>query len=202
MIIMKHRTQNFPTLRPGSRLHVGTQPRTLDGFTLIEILVVVLVMSIIATVAGDVLISVLRSANKANILNEVNQNGNFVLSTIESTARNAKCAYTNSANLVIIDQYNQINEFRFGVENGAGVVQKATSGGSFYSLTNSNSTSGVEVDTATSVFSVFPTLSFCDQSKTPLITITVRLKQGLGAPGRVDYQADSIFKKSIELRNY
>lgn len=177
---------------------VGSQ---LEGFTLVELLVVIFVMTLIAAVGGDVLISTFRSSNKANIINEINQNANFVMSSVESVARNAKCAYSSAGNLVIIDQYNGRNEFSFGAVSGVNAVLKALNGGSSFPLTNTNSQNGVNVVTASSSFTVTPNLSNCTV-KNPLINISLTLEQAPSAAGRIDYKAMSTFIKSIEIRNY
>lgn len=175
----------------------------MKGFTLVELLIVVFVMSIIATVGGDVLISTMRSSNKANIINEINQNANFVVSTIESVMRNGKqvsciaCTSGVGKELYIIDQYNQSNYFCITAANTVlrsskldCVADPTTS-----SLTNTNLISGVTVDNTLSSFSV-------SSSTPPLVTITLKITQGSGASSRIDYQAGSTFTKSIELRKY
>ena len=173
----------------------------VSGFTLIELLIVTAITTLIAAVGGDVLISTFRSSNKANIINEINQNANFVMSSIESVARNAKCAYLNVGKLVIIDQFNSRNEFSFGSVSGVNAALKAVNGGSSFSMTNTNDQNGVNVVTASSSFNVTPNLTNCT-AKNPLIDVSLTLEQAPNAPGRIDYQARSTFVKSIEIRNY
>lgn len=175
--------------------------KKLEGFTLVELLIVIFVMALIATVGGDVLISTLRSSNKANIINEINQNANFVMSSVESVIRNGKCAYTSSGNLVIIDQYNSVNTFSFGSVSGVNAVLKAVGTNPASTLTNINPVNGVDVVTASSSFNVDPDTPGCSE-KNPLITVTLTIKQAPNAAGRIDYQAQSTFTKSIELRKY
>lgn len=179
----------------------------MSGFTLVELLIVIFVMALIASVSGDVVISTLRSSNKANIINEINQNANFVLSTVESVARNGKCAYLETGNLKIIDQYNQTNVFSFG--NGAACggagsascVLKSVNGATASSLTNINPQTGVFVVTSASSFNVLPTGSTCS-TKNPIINVTLTLQQAPNAPTRADYRSATTFTKSIEIRNY
>ena len=177
------------------------------GFTLVELLIVIFVMALIAGVGGDVMISTFRSSNKANIINEINQNANFVLSTVESVARNGKCSYMSGTNLIIVDQYNQVNTFSFGTGAQCGAAASATcvlksvGAGTASSLTNTNSQNGVAVVGASSSFEVVPVGATC-ATKSPMINVSLTLQQAPGASLRTDYQALSTFKKSIEIRNY
>lgn len=60
------------------------------GFTLIEILVVIVVLMSTGLVIGAILFSSLRGASKASILTTAQQNGDYVISQIVKTIRNAK----------------------------------------------------------------------------------------------------------------
>ena len=64
--------------------------KTPKGFTLIELLVVIVILSIIAGVSSSIFLSVIRSNNKSNIVNEIQQNGNYILQTLEGSLRNAR----------------------------------------------------------------------------------------------------------------
>ena len=59
------------------------------GFTLIELLVVVSLTIIVVGVTGDIVISLVRSYNKTQITNEVEQNANFIITKLEKELRNA-----------------------------------------------------------------------------------------------------------------
>lgn len=59
------------------------------GFTLVELLVVVAVMIIVVGVTGDIVISIVRSYNKTQITNEIEQNANFVMTKLERELRYA-----------------------------------------------------------------------------------------------------------------
>ena len=60
-----------------------------QGFTLIELLLVVALMAISVGITGDILISLIRSYNKSNVLNEIEQNANFVSQKLIKELRNA-----------------------------------------------------------------------------------------------------------------
>lgn len=50
-----------------------------EGFTLVELLAVIMVIAVIGGVVGAILISTLVGTNKTNALNDVRQNGNYAL---------------------------------------------------------------------------------------------------------------------------
>lgn len=61
-----------------------------NGFTLIELLIVVALLAISAGVTGDILISLVRSFNRATIYNEIEQQANFVTVKLEKELLNGK----------------------------------------------------------------------------------------------------------------
>lgn len=60
------------------------------GFTLIELLVVLVVLMSTGMVIGAILFSTLRGASKASILTTARQNGEYAISQMVKTIRNAK----------------------------------------------------------------------------------------------------------------
>ncbi len=61
-----------------------------SGFTLVEILVVVALIGVASIVTTQVLLSVLRSQSKGEVVKEVKQNGDYAYTFIEQQIRNAK----------------------------------------------------------------------------------------------------------------
>ena len=66
-----------------------TLTRKQNGFTLVELLLVVALMSLAVGVTGDILISLIRSYSKTQVLNEIEQNANFVSQKLTKELRNA-----------------------------------------------------------------------------------------------------------------
>ncbi len=60
------------------------------GFTFIEIILVIALLGILGTFAGGVLLQSYRSSLTTTNLNEIRQNGSFVMRIIEAAVRNAK----------------------------------------------------------------------------------------------------------------
>ncbi len=166
------------------------------GFTLVELLVSIGLVLIIGTVGTSIITSILRSYNKASIINEIEQNGNYVLSLMESQIRNAASVSptdTTTQTLTVTPQEG--SPITFSVTTGAGgigVVQKTVEGVAEI-LTNDDLVSGVSVDTTNSQFVVSGT--------TPSsVQIILQLRQALNAPGRVDYQAATTLQTTVVVR--
>lgn len=79
----------------------------LKGFTLIELIVVITVMSILSIVTGRILISVVRAQQKAQMINGILEAGGKVTSTFEEQVRTGK-----NFELVDIDG-DGVNELTF-----------------------------------------------------------------------------------------
>jgi type II secretory pathway pseudopilin PulG len=60
------------------------------GFTLIEMLAVIVIVIVIAAIVGGIITSVLRGANRSNSISDVQQNGNFALSQMTRMIQFAK----------------------------------------------------------------------------------------------------------------
>ena len=163
------------------------------GFTLVELLISVGLVLIIGTIGTSVIASILRSYNKAHIINEIEQNGNYVLSLMESQIRNARSVSptdTTTQTLTVTSQGGSSSTFYIIDSGGTGVVRKDTE-----VLTNNDLVSGVDVDTTLSQ-------SYFEVSGTtpPTVKIVLRLTQAPDAPGRVDYHAETTLQTTVVVR--
>mgnify|MGYP001565296663 CR=1 FL=1 len=73
------------------------------GFTLVEILVVIAVLSVVGVIITTIFIRNLRGSNKAQIISSIKQNGQIVLENMDKTVRNADnlvCISSNADNTV------------------------------------------------------------------------------------------------------
>jgi prepilin-type N-terminal cleavage/methylation domain-containing protein len=61
-----------------------------QGFSLIEILVVVGIISVIGGITSTIFIQIIKANNKGNVITEVKQNGDLALNKIERIVRNAE----------------------------------------------------------------------------------------------------------------
>jgi prepilin-type N-terminal cleavage/methylation domain-containing protein len=60
-----------------------------NGFTLVELLLVVALTALAVGVTGDILVSLIRGYNKTNVINEIEQNANFISQKMNKEIRNA-----------------------------------------------------------------------------------------------------------------
>jgi len=70
--------------------------KSSKGFSLIEILTVMAILSLIGVVASSMFFTILKGSTKTQITTEIKQNGNYALSVMERMIRNAESldAYT------------------------------------------------------------------------------------------------------------
>lgn len=59
------------------------------GFTLIELLAVIVVFTLIGSLAGSILVNSLRTSNKTNVVTTVKENGNFAITQMGKILRDA-----------------------------------------------------------------------------------------------------------------
>ena len=97
------------------------------GFTLVELLVTVSVLLIAVGIAGDLIISVIRSYNKTRILQEIEQNGNYTIAKITHDFKNAigataptDCSSGASPQITISDSDNEDITYSIETRNGSG----------------------------------------------------------------------------------
>lgn len=64
--------------------------RSSKGYTLVELLAVIIVMTTVGTIIAGILASTLRGGNKSNSLNEIRQSGNFTISQMSKMIMYAK----------------------------------------------------------------------------------------------------------------
>ncbi len=169
-----------------------------SGFTLIEVLMVVLLLGLIVIVGGNLFFSVMKGASKTEVTKEVKQNGDYALGVIERTLRNAKEIVQNSDGQICTSPMYKIKvkttagvdtEFSCVVEDG---VAKITS------------TSGLLTGKNVSLGTACPgTLSFsCDATINPSkVTVSFTLSQQ-GADVRQEEKAQIPFQTTVTLRTY
>jgi len=194
------------------------------GFTLLEFLVVIGLLSI---TIGSILLfltSVLKGTNQANITAEVKQNGQVVLDTLESQIRNGtdavcinpangslcasptqstshiKLLRTNSDPLHIRCVKNPGENGR--IEIAVSAVALGTIPSNFMSITNQDTVSGVDItDTdCNTVFTIVP--SSGGVSAPPIVAVNFKVNQGVAAVSRQDFLANVAFQTTISLRGY
>lgn len=182
------------------------------GFTLIEFLVVLALLTISVGSSLLFLTNLIKGSNKANIVAETRQNGQTVMGSLERMIRNATLAenvlgQTNYIKLTIDEAGNRSYLFIKGcvVTSGTswiGVGQNAIgippTDVSLTPVTNTDPVSGVDISGCD--FSVVSASG--GSNSPPLVNIRFFVSQGAVAPSRQDYLAKLEFKTTISLRQY
>ncbi len=88
--------------------------KNLLGFTLVEILVVMAVLSIFGTLVVTIFSRTLTGSNKSQLIGVIKQNGQAVLDKIDKTARNADYVCVSTDNKTLVTVKDGINtRYRF-----------------------------------------------------------------------------------------
>jgi prepilin-type N-terminal cleavage/methylation domain-containing protein len=204
----------MPNTVNSKQLTVNRQDKTVhrllstvyrEGFTLVELLVVLGLLSITVGSTLLFLTSTLKGSNSAAITAEVKQNGQSVLDSLERQIRGA----TNAARVVPADPtqivltkqdntslYIKCTPAVANVSNGW-IGTSAISTGPFTPLTNKDDiVSGISVDNC--LFNV--TASSGGGSSPPVVSMEFTMSQGISAPSRADFVANAKFQTTISLR--
>ncbi len=166
------------------------------GFTLIELLIVIVVLSILGVVAVQLFSSVLQGTNKAQVIVEVKQNGQFLSDTLERKVRGATDATVN-LDIITLTTPAGTEVIQFIPPcNGCNPKTngKITINGA--SVTSTDAVTGVDVTTTT--FSLLPIV----EGLPKVIQVDITLNQGVSASTRRDFQANIKLTNTYSLRTY
>ena len=113
------------------------------GFTLVELLLVISLLTITVGVSSDIIIQITRGYNKAQISNEIEQNANFMLLKLEKELRNARIVSSvQPTRLEFADRNNQTIIYRLQ----GNAIERSTDGGTtFWRITSNLDPVGVAV---------------------------------------------------------
>ena len=195
------------------------------GFTLIEFVIVIGILSLSIGSILLLLTSVIKGTNQTNINAEVKQNGQAAFDAIERQIRGAESVnqmfpgalygaesgieiVQGSSNLYVICKpqtyvaYNSSENKNgwIGIYSG---VSAPDSLDLYQKLTNTDLTNGVNIicaATGTKALQVNSVTS--DEQKGIAVTIYFIAQQAINAPGRADFTGEAQFKTTISLRDY
>lgn len=184
--------------------------RSTNGFTLVEILMVVFLFGLIMTLSGALFSAVLKGSSKSEITKEVKQIGDYAMGQMERAIRNAKSIDSCSTNsLTIVDRngiYNTFSCQTIDLGSGSLVASLASSSAALKTITPTPvrlSGNNVTLSQSQGACGV-NTLSFdCSKItlKPPQVTIIFSLYQK-GNSTRPEEQASVNFQSTISLRTY
>ncbi len=167
-----------------------------NGFTLIEILVVVGLLAIIATIGSNMFFTTLRSSNKSKSLTMVKQNGDYALAVMERLIRDSEKVITNSDGSLCTTGMNKVKTKRL---DGSEVEFSCDGEGTVDGLIASNSArltgSNVKLDSCS--FDCSSEGEFYPQ----VVTINFTLSQAM-VTTRLEEQASVNFETTVTTRNF
>ncbi len=167
------------------------------GFTLVELLAVIVVMASIGGIIFGVLFASLRGSNKSTNVTTLQQNGNYALSQITKMIRNARSLEYPSP---------CFSETGYIATTSSIIIENADAGRTTFSCDNLpngtlSSNSASLIDTSSVVVTA---CSFtCTQSSLynfPTITISFTLSKKYSS-GVVDTTTPSFFQSTVIMRN-
>lgn len=179
-----------------------------SGFTLIEIIIALVIVSTLATVASTSLFTLLRGASKTEILKEVKQNGDYALSVMDVKVRNARqilptypCDGTPQPGVEIQNPDLSTTRFSCAVDGSLQRLQEQDSSPvqSNY-LTSSQVTIPRQSSTCEAANVAFRCSTSAVDGKSKTVTIIYNLMQGAtNVP--ITEQATQKFTVQISVRN-
>jgi len=162
------------------------------GFTLIELLVVVAIMGTVGVMVSNLFFQTLKGSTKAELLKTVKQEGDYAISLMERTIRNAKavesaCVVGGSvvSSITVTNQDDTSTSF------------ECDAGNTKITLDGSDLTSSAVVVSGCNSFIT------CTRSGStpPIVKISFSLSQA-GSSTRPEEQASVDFQTTVSLRNY
>lgn len=198
------------------------------GFTLVEFLIVIGILSLSVGSIMLILTTVIKGANQTNVTAEVKQNGQNVLDTVSGQIRNASDVYSlNGYTVLFGNVLNKPSGSRSAIWVFTETGEKLTIACVDSVGTTSNGLisvyTGLATDTAppASVTSSFKPISNTDvlsgvdidcadttfalsapTANVKVVLVDFTVNQAVQAPSRVDFKANAQFKTAISLRLY
>ena len=160
--------------------------RKHQGFTLLELIIYIGIVSLILVVISYLLIDILESQIKSFAILEIEQNARFVLHKIESDIRRARNILSISENSLTLDDGSAQNIILI-IDPVAKKISRKIGESPVVNLT----TDQIEVS------GYFSDLSYDNRSKNVGIYLNINYKNPDNLP---QYQASQIIQESIELK--
>ena len=111
-------------------MNKGRKNKTIQGFSLLEILVVITVFSMLAILTTQVVILTLRGSKKSESLTKVRANIDYSLATIERNIRNAdaieECPNPDPDTISYFDENGVLTSFSCDSDSDGGFIASAS----------------------------------------------------------------------------
>lgn len=154
-----------------------------SGYTMIELLAVVAIIGLIGVSASQLFFTTIRGGNKAQVIADVKQEGDYVINKIERLVRNGTAISACGANNLQVEDVDGQNH-QILMQNN-----QLTLDGE------------VLIGSTISVQGFTCNLTAGSDAEPDHVDITLTLLKG-GANFREDEMAEQVFKTSITMRNY
>lgn len=170
-----------------------------NGFTLIEILVVIAILSIVLVAFSSTLFSILNGEAKTEVSNQVKQNGEYVLSFIDQTIRNARNIAVSGGGSVLTAVNPDGNSSTTTISCVTGNPNKFTLTSTGVPPINSQPITEdfVTVLDCTNVFTPLPS----NNNNPPGVQVKFQLQQ-TGILGKAIQQSSQTFRTTVFIRVY
>lgn len=167
------------------------------GFTLIELMLVVVLLAVSVGVTNDILMSLVRSNNKTQVMNEIEQQSNFVSLKMERELRNASVVnipLAGGSGSSLNFKTKDGTTIQYDVNTTSGLVQRTVNAGTPLNITSNNNPGGVVV--VCGVPSCFSVSGFNPQ----IVNVSIRFSQA--QPGASSsYTGQTSIQSTVVVRN-
>ena len=174
------------------------------GFTLVELLVSVVLFAIVMVMGSTALLSIIKSNNKAKLINRLRDDGSRVIEEVEREIKAAdEVEVATSYNLDYRKNGNEYYRYSI-VDGGSGnnnYIQKIQCTGlgvgcttNLYTLTPTDNENGLNVGLPPS-----SSFTYYDFGEVKIIFV---FEQPVGVPNREDYRSSITLNSSVTLRDY
>ncbi|MCR4324114.1 MAG: type II secretion system GspH family protein [Candidatus Curtissbacteria bacterium] len=206
-LIAYRRTLSFKTIVDG-RLTIVSR----SGYTLIEFLIVLGILTIVVGSTLVFLTSVLQGSNQTNITTEIKQNGQAVLESLDSKIRSSTFAEedvmgsgkyikltTSASGPLHIKCFSDTEPKSVNGWIGTSTLnQEFVPESSYVPLTNRDLLGGVDISNCS-----FKVNSASAGALNPaVVSVSFTVNQAIGAPSRQDFKANVEFDTTVSLRSY
>ena len=173
---------------------------TQKGFTLVELMLVIALLAVSVGVTNDILLSLVRSNNKTQVMNEIEQQSNFASSKIERELRSARSITTpatGGSGILLKFETKDGSTIEYDVnDSNSGLIRRRVGGtGAWTNITSNNNPGGVVAACGTpSCFSV--SAGYNPQ----IVNISIKFSQA--QPGvSSSYTGQTTIQSTIVVRN-
>jgi prepilin-type N-terminal cleavage/methylation domain-containing protein len=168
------------------------------GFTLVEIMVVIALLGITVGVTNDILLSLVRSNNKTQVMNEIEQQSNFVSLKLERELRNARSVSSADTKTLTIETKAGSTIIYTVIDSGTdlGLITRKVGAAAPMNITSKDVPGGVLVSCAGIASECFSITGFNPK----IVSISIKFSQAQTAAS-VSYKGDTTIRSTIVVRN-